>query len=87
MVRNDNYKQGLTLPKVGAAQVYTYISFGCCCSFRKVFAFDFDLATGSVTNKRVAVQVDPEFGVCSFVRFHVLLRIGSDQTGLFSEKS
>lgn len=28
----------------------------------KVFAFDFDLKTGSLTNKRVAVAIDPELG-------------------------
>jgi hypothetical protein len=39
---------------------------GCCSSFRKVFAYDFDLVSGSVTNKRVAIDVTPELGVCSF---------------------
>lgn len=34
---------------------------------RKVFAYDFDLASGSVSNKRVAVNVDPKHGVSAFV--------------------
>ena len=31
--------------------------------FRKIYAFDFDLETGALKNKRVAIDVLPEFGV------------------------
>ena len=51
--------------------------FHLCCnySFRKVFAFDFDLASGSVSNKRVAIDVQPDMGVCAFARFRTTSKI------------
>lgn len=52
----------------------------CCRSFRKVFAFDFDLTSGSVTNKRVAIDVSPELGVCYLAHItQVLLDLYREQ--------